>query len=110
VTTHEVSDLCRDFLHHRCDDCPCRCHADEALFRDTATYGETYRIAPVYSRDLLGHLQSGREALPLDQAARVVQTLIDLGWRPTVAQLVRETDSGRRVSEPETVQVPEALL
>lgn len=88
--TTAASDACSDFLHHKCTACGCRCHADEAAFRDTAVYGEAHAIAPVYSREVLGHLQSGADALPLDQAARVVQTLVDLGWRPTVAQLVRE--------------------
>lgn len=85
-----MSDLCRDFLHHKCPDCDCRCHADEAAFLDVATYGEKHAIKPVYSRDLLSHLQSGRHRLDLDVAAQVVRTLIELGWRPTVAQLVRE--------------------
>lgn len=80
------SDACRDFLHPRCPGCPCRCHADEALFRDVTVYGEQHRIGPVLSRDLLAHLQSGPERLELDQAARVVRFLIDLGWRPTVAE------------------------
>lgn len=88
-----MSDLCRDFRHDKCGGCPgCRCHFIEAVVTDTAMYGEKHAIGPVYSRDLLGHLQSGRDGLSLDQAAQVVQTVIDLGWRPTVAQLVREGD------------------
>lgn len=118
-----ISSACRDFLHDRCPDCPCRCHTDERALTDTAVYGERHAVGALHTRQLLGHLQGGpaRGALTLDQAARVVRVVVDLGWRPSVAELLRDTDpagadAAPPVAEPSherrptrTVQVQEAL-
>lgn len=80
------SELCSSNRHGACDACGCRCHTVAAVFADLALYGGRYAVPPLAARDLLAHLQSGPERLDLDQSARVVKYVIDLGWRPITGE------------------------
>lgn len=79
-----ISDPCRDMRHLMCAHCECQCHAEQQLFDVAAKKGELVGIRPALTRDLLAHLRSGIDGMELEQAARTVAYVIDLGWRPRV--------------------------
>lgn len=81
-----TSERCETGRHFDCDGCGCTCHPERKLFDDTAAYGKALGVDPLRTRDLLAHLRSGAEhlgALSVQQAARVVRYIVDLGWRPS---------------------------
>ena len=83
-----VTVVCPDFRHAKCAGCECECHADDKVFAELEAHAESLGLKPHLARDLLAHLRSGYEGIPLPQAARVARYVIDLGWRPSVGHPV----------------------
>jgi hypothetical protein len=84
VTVHAVHP-CADSKHDRCNGCACPCHDEQRETKVLIDY-TAGRVEPLHVRDLLAHLRSGPEhlgALTVQQAARVVRYVVDLGWWPS---------------------------